>query len=176
MIRLLLIVIFASIGGIAFAGDADTRCIIHLIDPRGVAASEQTIPTGYGKARADILGTRTLSTSESRQLLSLLKTELVDDANVPFCGHSPAYAVQVSRSGMPTRTVTLCGFCGTWARDGELRALHGKKSLQYLEVLLPLPDVFRGVAKLSDLPGVSPFGGTPTTPFYKLDAAKSDEP
>ncbi|MCC9654365.1 hypothetical protein [Rhodopirellula halodulae] len=165
------------------------RVVIHLLDPRGVIAGDHTMPTEWQNCRADVIGTRLLNRDETNRLRTLLRKELADDDNVPFCGHSPAYAVVVTvgedakkRDGggaektvvtAKTNTVTLCGTCGTWARGGELRALHGNESLNYLDQLLPLPEVFRPVAG-KRAPHLSPFTSGEPAPFEDLPAS-SDE-
>lgn len=127
----------------AHADGVPDRVVIHLLDPRGAVAGEQTMPIEWGERRADVIATRLLNVTEATKLRALLRKDLADDKNFPLCGHSPAYAVAVTPDGKPTITVTLCATCGTWSKQGELRALHGKSSLEYLDTLLPLPDVFR---------------------------------
>lgn len=161
------------------AGEPSRHVIVHMLDPRPGTRTDHTLVTKDGKAAADIIATRILSASEAKTLYDLLKVELADDDNIPFCGHYPAYAVQVARENAKPATVTLCGVCGTWERDGELKALHGKKSLELLEKLLPLPDVFSfDDKKPSEV--LSAFHDSPQVPFYRLTkheaASPSNEP
>lgn len=164
-----LIVVLATLASLpALAVDPPARVVVHLIDPRVVTFTDQTISTQWHDAKTDVIATRTLTVSEGRRLRKLLTDELAEDGNVPFCGHSPAYAVAVTPHGKATTTVTLCGTCGTWAKNGDLRALHGKSSLQYLEALIPLPDVFRSVGGTP--PRIlDPFDDRKKLPFYLLD-------
>tara|TARA_R110002049_G_C9132712_1_gene559118 strand:- start:519 stop:1079 length:561 start_codon:yes stop_codon:yes gene_type:complete len=151
----------------AFAGGLPGHTVIHLLDPRVVTFTSDTMPIEWGNAKTDVIGMRTLNATEAAKLHKLLRDELADDDNTPFCGHSPAYAVTVTQEGKPPTTVTLCGTCGTWAKRGELRALHGKAALEYLDKLLPLPDVFRPVDGKPAKPLV-PFDDTPKRPFAEL--------
>ena len=97
----------------ALAGGPSDRVVIHLLDPRGAIAGEQTMPIEWKDETADVIASRRLNVTEAKKLQTLLRKELVDDDNVPFCGHSPAYAVAITPSGRKTATVTLCGTCGT---------------------------------------------------------------
>jgi len=141
--RLQTLLLLIAFSASSFAGEPPDRVMIYLLDPRGAIDGTQTLPTELNGGKTDILGSRTLNVSEAKALRKLLAIELVDSDNVPFCGHRPAYAVAITPQGRATTTVTLCGTCGTWAKGGKLRALHGKLALEYLDVLLPLPDVFQ---------------------------------
>ncbi|MCD0458831.1 hypothetical protein [Roseiconus lacunae] len=159
----------------AFAGGPSDRVVIHLLDPRGAIAGEQTVPIEWKGGKADLIATRRLNVAEAKKLRALLRKELADDDHVPFCGHSPAYAVSITPNGKPTTTVTLCGTCGTWAKRGDLRALHGKASLEYLDALLPIPDIFRPVAG-KPVEILNPFYGGERLPFHQLGATNGGEP
>ncbi len=167
-VALFTIAIVASVG----AGEPE-RVVIHLLDPRGAIEDETTMSTQWQKREADILGMRRLNVAEAAKLKKILRKELADDPNVPFCGHSPAYAVTIKRPGKPSSMVTLCGTCGTWARNGDVKALHGKVALEYLDELLPLPDVFRSV---DDKPAkiLQPFSEEKPRPFVQLDFTPND--
>ena len=130
---------------------AEDRIEVRLIDPRIVTHTTDTIGIGYSNAKTDVIALRRLTQSESSKLRPLLKAELSSSRDVPFCGHSPAYAITITTAKGKASTVTLCGLCGTWARDGDLRVLKGKLALEYLRELLPLPDVFSSVNRLPDL-------------------------
>ena len=134
---------------------------LRLLDPRVVTDTGHTITIAWGNKKADVIGKRILTASESQKLLALTKAELTDNDNVPFCGHYPAYAITIEKPG----TKTICGLCMTWAEKNELRALGGKRLLEYLESLLPLPDYFANLEKPQD---VIVFAENKTTPFYKL--------
>lgn len=153
-----------------YGNDPTEKVVIHLIDPRIVALTDNTIRTESGSGKTDIIATRTLTQSEAHKLLQLLKVELVEDKNIPYCGHHPTYAVQLVNNGAITKSVTLCGLCGTWAWKGEMRVLHGKSSLAYLEELLPLPDVFLSIKKLPDLNQLNDH-----SPINELDVDKIKE-
>ncbi|QDU91591.1 hypothetical protein Pla175_50210 [Pirellulimonas nuda] len=166
--RNLLVTLIASFAVSAQAAGLPDRVVVHLLDPRGAIDGEQTIPTEWNGGKADLIGTRRLNVTEAKKLRILLRKELADDEDVPFCGHSPAYAVSITSRGKPTSTVTLCGTCGTWARNGDLRVLHGKASLEYLDTLLPLPEVFRPVAgKPAKI--LMPFHDGVKLPFQQID-------
>ncbi len=90
------------------AADPNDRVIIYLLDPRIVATDrKEAMSIEWNDAKTDVIATRKLNLSEARRLRELLKKDLIDDDNVPFCGHSPAYAVSITRAGKPTNTVTL---------------------------------------------------------------------
>ncbi|WP_222436202.1 hypothetical protein [Rubripirellula reticaptiva] len=165
--RLLTLALLTTFASLAFAGGRSDRVTIHLLDPRGAIDGDHTMPTEWKGGKTDVLGSRVLNISEAKALRTLLTKELADDDNVPFCGHSPAYAVTILPDGGTATTVTLCGTCGTWAKRGELRALHGKAALKMLDDLLPLPDVFQTLdgkpAKILD-----PFDDSPRVPFRFL--------
>lgn len=154
-------------------GDQPTeRTVVYLIDPRIVTLTKHTIKTHYGDDKTDIIASRTLSKSEARDLWVLLNEELEDNANVPFCGHSPAYAIELYRGDKLVSSTSVCGLCMTWARKGEFKRLKGKKSLGMLEKLISLPDVFANKS-LSDL---SDLKKKPVLPFYELDSVNSSSP
>ncbi|TWT33712.1 hypothetical protein KOR34_35450 [Posidoniimonas corsicana] len=146
----------------SLASGAEPRYVVQMLDPRVVAVTEDTLPIEWGNKKTDVIATRKLLDSEAKLLLNLLKEELTTSTDVPFCGHHPAYAVQEIVDGKVTNTATLCGLCHTWARGGKLRVIKGDKSLNYLNSLLPLPDVFKGI-KLRDMV----FDEHPQ-PFYEM--------
>ncbi|WP_236621430.1 hypothetical protein, partial [Rhodopirellula sallentina] len=117
------------------ADEPAQRVAVYLLDPRGAISGTNTLPTEWKGGAADILGTRYLSASEAHRLNKLLRIELTNDDNVPFCGHRPAYAVVTSTKGQSPNSVTLCGGCWTWAQKGKLRVLGGKRTLEYLNSL-----------------------------------------
>jgi len=121
------------------------RYRIYAIDPRGVHFTEHHLPTFYADKRADVIGSRSLTNAESAILEGFLKEELSKSTDVPFCGHSPGYLVEITQGGNRGGMVTLCGLCGTWSGLSGLFALSGKKSLVYLDELLPLPEVFKSL-------------------------------
>ena len=127
----------------AAAGAPPDVVVVHLLDPRVVSVSDHTMPIEWQGLKTDVIAKRLLNASESRKLRDLLRKELSDDDKVPFCGHSPAYAITVKRDGKPPVVVTLCGTCHTWAKGGKLRVLKGNDSLAFLDSILPLPNVFR---------------------------------
>lgn len=171
--RILLAFLILTFAASVDAGGPPDRVVIHLLDPRGAIAGDQTMSTEWNNGKTDVIGTRLLNIAEARKLRSLLRKELANDDNIPFCGHSPAYAVAVTSADKTTITVTLCGTCGTWAKQGDLRALHGNASLEYLDTLLPLPDVFRPVAgKPKQV--LKPFAGGKKIPFQQLDDPDSE--
>ncbi|TWU19599.1 hypothetical protein [Allorhodopirellula heiligendammensis] len=166
--KLFLALLFAAMAAPLCHGAPPDRVVIHLLDPRGEFAGEETMPTQWQNREADVIGRRVLNIAEAKRLRALLRQELADDDNVPFCGHSPAYAVSITPPGKKTTTVTLCGTCGTWAKAGELRSLHGRAALEYLDQLLPLPDVFRPAD--GHLPEIlAPFGERDSRSFADLD-------
>jgi hypothetical protein len=144
------------------------RTVIHLLDPRIVRLTKNTLSTNYGNDKTDILATKTLSKSESRKLWISLEVELEDNTDVPFCGHFPAYAVQVYRGEKLVSSTTVCGLCMTWARKGEFKRLKGKESLAILASHIALPDVF---AKKS-VPDLMEMKEKPILPFHELDCEK----
>ena len=166
--RTLLAILIVSSAVAAHGGGPPDRVVIHLLDPRGAIAGERTMPIEWNGGKADLIATRRLNVAEAKKLRIILRKELADDDNVPFCGHSPAYAVSITPEGRPTSTVTLCGTCGTWAKKGELRALHGKAAIEYLDLLLPLPDVFRPVEGKTPAT-ILPFFDGEKLPFHQLD-------
>lgn len=151
---------------VARSEEPSERTAVYLIDPRIVTLTRSTLKTHYGDDKTDIIASRTLTKSEARALWVLLDEELSDDTDVPFCGHSPAYAIQLFRGDKLVSSTSVCGLCMTWARKGEFKKLKGKKSLAALEKLIALPDVFvnKSLSDLSDLKQ------KPRLPFYELDA------
>ncbi|TSJ78609.1 hypothetical protein [Rariglobus hedericola] len=140
------------------------RYRVYAIDPRGVRFTEKFMPTFYGDKQADVIGTRDLTLKESEKLAELLKKELSRSNDVPFCGHSPGYLVEIVKGDNKGGMVTLCGFCSTWAGRSGLFVLDGKESLTYLDTLLPLPDVFRSLKDGGELYKIDS-----KTPFYELE-------
>jgi hypothetical protein len=140
------------------------RYRIYAIDPRGVRFTEKFLPTFFDGKQADVIGSRDLTISESEKLAGLLKKELSQSKDVPFCGHSPGYLVEILKGENKGGMVTLCGFCSTWAGRSGLFVLDGKESLNYLDTLLPLPEVFRS---LKDGGGL--YKMDTKTPFYELE-------
>ena len=69
---------------------------MHLLDPRGAIAGAHTMPVEWSGRKADLIATRRLNAGEAKKLRTLLRKERADDDNVPFCGHSPAYAVAIT--------------------------------------------------------------------------------
>lgn len=159
----------------AYAEKSAERVVIHLLDPRGAISGEETMSIQWRGGTADVIATRLLNIAEAKKLRILLRKELADDTNVPFCGHRPAYAVATTPAGKTTTTVTLCGSCFTWAQGGNLRALHGKVSLQYLDSLLPLPEVFRTIDG-DPAEMLNPFFDGEQIPFDQLDNAIGGSP
>lgn len=160
MLRIaVLLAILATARGAAFA---DERVVtLRLLDPRVVTNTDDTFTIAWGGKKTDVIAKRILTASEAQKLTAIAKQELTDNENVPFCGHYPAYAITVEREG----TKTVCGLCMTWAEKNKLRVLGGKKLLDYLESLLPLPDYF---ANLDSPQDVIIFGEHDKTPFYNL--------
>lgn len=165
---------FVLTAATAFAGGVPDRIVIYLLDPRLVEVTDDSMPIEWKKIRTDVLGTRKLNATESTKLTKLLRKELVDDDNTPFCGHSPAYAVTILREGRSPATVTLCGTCRTWARNGELRVLHGDAALEYLDKLLPLPDIFRPVGGKA-APILDSFEPRRRRPFHELTQSEGEK-
>ena len=144
------------------------RTVIHLIDPRIVRTTKNTLATNYGNDRTDVIASKTLSKSESRKLWAKLNEELEDNTDVPFCGHFPAYAVQVYRGEKLVSSTTVCGLCMTWARKDEFKRLKGKESLAYLTSFIPLPDVFAD----KSVPDLIEMKKKPVLPFYELESGQ----
>ena len=165
--RLTTLLLFSLLPCLLHADEPADRVVVHLLDPRGAISGETTFPTEWNDGKAELLGTRRLSTSEANILRELLRTELTENDNVPFCGHHPAYAVVTTPNRRSSSSVTLCGTCWTWAEGGERRVLGGKKAIEYLGTLLPLPSVFRGDdgEPLSN----SPFDDHDERPFHLMD-------
>ncbi len=134
---------------------------LRLLDPRVVTNTDDTFTIAWSDKETDVIAKRILTVSESEKLLALAKLELTDDDNVPFCGHYPSYAFTIEKQG----TKTICGLCMTWAEKNKIRALGGKKLLEYMESLLPLPDYFANLEKPQD---IIVFPENKSTPFYKL--------
>lgn len=170
MIKAILVYCFSiCLASTVAAQTADEWIItIRLLDPRIVTNTSNTMNLQLtDDENTDIIASRTLTKSEKRKLLEMLDRELTDDEDVPFCGHSPAYAVLYhDKSGKLRSAQTLCGLCKTWAGKGNLRAIKGKEALTYLEKLLPLPDYFSDPAtakkKVTD-------STKKNIPFYDLD-------
>ncbi len=139
------------------------RYRVYAIDPRGVRFTEKFMPTFFDGKQADVIGSRDLTNSESEQLAGLLKKELSPSKDVPFCGHSPGYLVEILKGENKGGMITLCGLCYTWAGRSGLFVLDGKESLKYLDTLLPLPEVFRILKDAGQL-----YEMDTKTPFYEL--------
>lgn len=60
MRTLSLLMILATIAA-AGADEPRDRVVIHLLDPRGAIAGEQTMPIEWGNGKADVIATRLLS-------------------------------------------------------------------------------------------------------------------
>jgi hypothetical protein len=146
------------------------RYRIYTIDPRGVHFTEHHLPTFFEDKRADVIGSRNLTNTESEMLAGFLKEELSKSTDVPFCGHSPGYLVEVTQGSNRGGMVTLCGLCGTWSGRSGVFALSGGKSLTYLDELLPLPEVFKS------LNGGELFIMDKSKPFYEVQKPKMNEP
>jgi hypothetical protein len=152
----------------SYGDEPAERTVVHLLDPRIVRLTQNTLETNYGDDKTDIIASKTLSKSEARKLWALLDEELEDNTDVPFCGHFPAYAVQVYRGDKLISSTTLCGLCMTWAKKNEFKRLKGKESLTLLQSFIALPDVF---AKKS-VPDLLEMKKKPVLPFYELDSDK----
>ncbi len=150
---------------------ATERTVVHLLDPRIVRLTKNTLATNYGNDRTDIIASKTLSKSESRKLWASLTEELGDNTNVPYCGHFPAYAVQVYRGEKLVSSTTICGLCMTWARKGEFKVLKGKESIAALASFIALPDVFAN----KSVPALIEMKEKPVLPFFELEVEKRDE-
>ncbi|WP_372725245.1 hypothetical protein [Novipirellula sp.] len=94
--RILIATLLAAFAVAAHAGGLPDRVVIHRLDPRGAIAGEQTMSIEWNGRKTDLIATRRLNVAEAKKLRMLLRKELADDDNVPFCGHSPAYAVSIT--------------------------------------------------------------------------------
>jgi hypothetical protein len=143
MFRVVLAIAMSLVtSGHLLAQENDFMITVRLLDPRVVANTAQTMSIEWEDVKTDIIATRTLTRSERDTLAKLAEAELTDDDS-PFCGHYPAYGILYRRKdGSVAKTQTICGLCMTWASAGELRAIKGKQTLEYLQKLLPLPDYF----------------------------------
>ena len=164
---LLIAMVLVTVEGL-LAQENDFMITVRLLDPRVVANTAQTMSIEWNDLKTDIIATRTLTRSERDILLKLAEAELTDDDNVPFCGHYPAYAILHRRKdGSVAKTQTVCGLCMTWASAGELRAIKGKQTLEYLQKLLPLPDYFSDLKTIKDLD--MPFAQNKRVPYFELE-------
>lgn len=159
--NLRLLVLFVLLVSVVKAESIRYR--VYAIDPRGVHFTEKIMPTFFDGKQADVIGSRDLTISESGKLAILLKKELSPSKDVPFCGHSPGYLIEIIKGENKGGMVTLCGFCSTWAGRSGLFVLDGKESLNYLDALLPLPEVFRSLKDGGEL-----YRMDTKTPFYEL--------
>lgn len=159
--RILLCFLLLLICGAAQAAEPASRTVVYLLDPRNATFTENTMPTLYKNEQTDVVATRTLTGSEAATLARLLKAELIE-TDPPFCGHRPGYAIRTYRGDEIQMTVTICGLCRTWSRDGQPHGLKGKRTLSFLTRLLPLPDVWADAKTGFDI-GMAEDG-----PFYSL--------
>ncbi|MGB7344605.1 MAG: hypothetical protein WBD20_10350 [Pirellulaceae bacterium] len=161
--RYLTIITWLTLQTVAFSEEVAPRTVVWQIDPRIVTITNDTLPIEWKGLKTDVIAKRYLTKHEAKELSTLMREELTASTQVPFCGHNPAFAIVTQTRDGKTERSTLCGLCGTWGRNGELRVLAGRKTLAYLEELMPLPDVFAHVRKQGDL-----FNLDRTVPFYSL--------
>ena len=70
------------------------------------------------------------------------------------------------KDGSIAKTQTVCGLCMTWASAGNLRAIKGKQTIEYLQKLLPLPDYFSDPKTAKD---VVVFAENKSVPYFQLE-------
>tara|TARA_R110002073_G_scaffold7747_9_gene43704 strand:- start:5392 stop:5682 length:291 start_codon:yes stop_codon:yes gene_type:complete len=58
LMRILIATLLAAIAVAAHAGGPQDRVVIHLLDPRGAIAGEQTMPTEWNGGKTDLIATR----------------------------------------------------------------------------------------------------------------------
>lgn len=116
---------------------------LRLIDPRLVTHTDTTFDINYTDEKTDLIGTRTLTVEESKELHTLILEECISTEETHLCGHSPIYAIEYVSGKELTKMITISGSCQNWACDDQLQILIGFKCLDFLERKLPPPDVFR---------------------------------
>jgi|GEM_PF-3978648 hypothetical protein len=147
MVRLLSFIFLACLSttGVAQSQPLPDGVVIRLrlIDPRLVTHTDTTFDIQYANEKSDVIGIRTLTVEESKELHTLILEECISKEETHLCGHSPIYAIEYVSGKELIKLITISGSCQNWACDDQLQILIGFKCLDFLEGKLPPPQVFK---------------------------------